>query len=447
MRTSARRQTGIPDGQSTFNLALIALLVLVSLEYVGIGTFVSGGQKLVMILSLGLFFSVFVIGGGWEVLSQRQTKLFLFFLTHTAVSMMWAIVTTYALTIFKVQLGYVTLFISAYLILTAAKKIEWFMLSVVLAHVFIVIINLDKFNQATRTGGFRAAYFLGDGNDLAWSLTIFLPFIIYFFVTGKTTIRRCLYLAAMIAFIIGIVGTGSRGAFLAAMASVLYLVLHSRHRLVTFAIVGFAVLVTLALAPAQYINRVESITDYQEDSSALGRITAWKAAGRMAVGHPLGVGAGNFNSAYGRFYKPEQFDDRIYAPERWISPHSIYFLVLGEYGVIGLATILWLLFTNYSTNQRQVRAVQKREPPIEHVPGTTLHLLPKYLNMSFVAFCVGGVFLGGINYPHLFILTALILKTSQLNAELLGGDRGQDPLPAKRSGRRTGKIPADSGAR
>ena len=55
-----------------------------------------------------------------------------------------------------------------------------------------------------------------------------------------------------------------------------------------------------------------------------------------------------------------------------------------------------------------------RLPP-SSAQGVELSTLPKYLNMSLVAFSVGGVFLGGVSYPHLFILTALILRTRQIN--------------------------------
>jgi hypothetical protein len=44
-----------------------------------------------------------------------------------------------------------------------------------------------------------------------------------------------------------------------------------------------------------------------------------------------------------------------------------------------------------------------------------LRHLPKYLNASLVAFSVGGIFLGGFNYPHIFILTAMIIKTRIIN--------------------------------
>ena len=78
--------------------------------------------------------------------------------------------------------------------------------------------------------------------------------------------------------------------------------------------------------------------DYEDDSSAQGRLRAWNAALQMAIDFPLGVGANNFSRAYGRYYIPENTSG--YGALRWISPHSVYFRVLGEYGYPGLALLL-----------------------------------------------------------------------------------------------------------
>ena len=49
---------------------------------------------------------------------------------------------------------------------------------------------------------------------------------------------------------------------------------------------------------------MNTMENYEEDSSAQGRLRAWHAARQMALDYPLGVGANNFSSAYGRFYIP-----------------------------------------------------------------------------------------------------------------------------------------------
>ena len=389
------------------------VVMIYAIEYIGMGHYIPGVQKIPLFLSLLIFFVVFFGYNGRDVLKYGQTRALIVFLLHTGISMSYAIVGSYALRVFTVQVGYIILFISTFLVLKSSKQIRIFMASFVFYHCFLIVANLSKLTTSERTGSFKAGYFLGDGNDFSWSLTIFLPFALYLLTVTRNKIMKGMMIAAAGLFVAGLVGAGSRGAFLAISSAIGYLVLNSKKKAAAIVVAAILAVLAFALAPPAYIDRVQSIGEYQEDSSALGRMMAWKASIRMAIDHPIGVGAGNFNSAYGRFYRSSETDPRIWAGARWISPHSIYFLVLGEYGLIGLITICTLLFLNFRDNQQQVTAFVRLPP--SSAQGVELATLPKYLNMSLVAFSVGGVFLGGVSYPHLFILTALILRTRQIN--------------------------------
>jgi ribosomal protein S28E/S33 len=206
-------------------------------------------------------------------------------------------------------------------------------------------------------------------------------------------------------------------------ASLLFFVIMSRRR----AIPIFAMLVVAAglliYAPSQYFARMETIQRYSDDSSASGRITAWKAATKMAIDHPLGVGAGNFNTAYGRKYRAAD------APSmRWISVHSIYFSVLGEYGVIGLIIILSIIFLNYRDNIRSSHRNVSGNNPVKDA-----NVWPLYLNMALIAYAVCGMFLGGVGYPHLYILSALTVATRVLS-------EGLDGVPSPVNGERKAPV-------
>lgn len=394
-------------------LPYCGLMAIFSIEYIGLGHYVPGAQKIPLFLSFIIFLWVLVRRNLFEIFSLFQTKALIVFLFHTALSILYAVVSSYAFKTLEAQIGYIILFFSTYFILDNKNKILVFIKYFVFIHIILVIVNASKLASTQRIGNFKAGYFLGDGNDFAWSLTIFLPFCLYLIKISNNKFKQIILIFFAILMTAGIIGTGSRGAFLAVSASILYMVINSKNRAKALLIGIFCIIVAFVFAPQAYIDRVHSIGQYQEDSSALGRIMAWKASVRMAIGHPFGVGAGSFNSAYGRFYRPKEVDTRIYAGQRWISPHSVYFLVLGEYGVIGVITILSLLWNNFRDNQRQVMANAKGDVKIEN--RTELILLPKYLNMSLVAFSIGGAFLGGINYPHLYILTALIARIRKIN--------------------------------
>ena len=87
-----------------------------------------------------------------------------------------------------------------------------------------------------------------------------------------------------------------------------------------------------------------------------------------------------------------------------MAAHSIYFLVLAEYGFLGAALLLFLLYRNI----RQIlwfqgSAASATDPPLSEWYFTCM-------NMSVIGYAVCGAFLGGVNYPHLHHLTALTLR-------------------------------------
>lgn len=408
------------------NIYVYGLVTIYAIEYVGFGRYIPGAQKVPLFLSITIFaFLVFSANIG-EALRHRQTKALLFFFGHTTLSITYAFVATYAFRMFEVHLGYIVLFLSTYLAVQNRRHIVLIFSSFIAFHCFLVLENIDRLNASVRVGGFAGGYFLGDGNDFAWSLAIYLPFILCLLKITRGALLKLILIGAGTIFGVGIIGTGSRGAFLAVAASVAYLVLTSPKKKAAIFLSLLLGAGALALAPGSYTGRIQSIGSYDEDSSALGRIMAWKAAIRMSIGDPFGVGAGNFNTAYGRFYKPKEVDPRISASARWISPHSIYFLVLGEYGIIGLITIIILLVSNYLDNQRQVQMYSSRSLLLSTEESL---LLPRYLNMSLLAFSVGGAFLGGINYPHIYLLTALIMRVKQMNLEVELSEVNKDAAP------------------
>lgn len=76
---------------------------------------------------------------------------------------------------------------------------------------------------------------------------------------------------------------------------------------------------------------------YAQDSSALGRLNAWWMAFNLAKANFFGGGFAIYNAQTFALYAPDPTD--IHAA------HSIYFMVLGEHGFVGLALflLLWIL--------------------------------------------------------------------------------------------------------
>jgi len=125
----------------------------------------------------------------------------------------------------------------------------------------------------------------------------------------------------------------------------------------------------------------------------------------MAIDNPLlGVGAGHFPQAYGTRYRPPDAGSA-----GWLTAHSMYFLVLGELGFTGLVIYGALVFGSVrATLVVRRRVLQStKDPPSSEVLGTARLL--GLLATSMVGFAVAGAFLSASYYPHVFILTGLLL--------------------------------------
>lgn len=385
----------------------LLFLFIVGTEYVGMGNYVPLFRALPIALGISALLFLYILSKNSisEAYQYTQLKYFSLFIFLTALALFHGLIQSYAIDPLKQQIGYLVLLLVGFYIMDEFRKIALFAMFFVSMHIYLVVINFHMFQQTVRAGFFKAGYFLGDGNDFAWSLNVALPMALFLAIYFKKTLFKVAALGAFLVILIGIIGTQSRGATLALSAGLLYMwLMVSKKKVLGLVYMAIIFGVVAFLAPQGYFQRMETIKSYEEDSSAMGRLMAWGHATEMALDHPLlGVGAGSFNSAYGRFYrKPGD-------PVRWVSTHSVYFKILGEYGFGGLFVYLMIIFHTLSLNRKTRRL-------IEEVPGkiSVPVLWPEYLNMSTIGFSVAAMFLSGVNYPHLYILVALAMATARI---------------------------------
>jgi probable O-glycosylation ligase (exosortase A-associated) len=195
--------------------------------------------------------------------------------------------------------------------------------------------------------------FLAGNNEIALALTMIMPLLWYLWrqVDGKWA-KRALA-AGFLLCLAAVLASYSRGAYLAIAAMLGAIWWRSDRKWLGAGFVVIAAMLAFGLMPEKFTQRVDSIADYKEDASAMGRINSWQFATNVALDYPvMGGGYGVFNRDAFRRYAPD--------PERFNDAHSIYFEVLGEHGFVGLALFLGFAGFAFLETQRIRKATGRQ---------------------------------------------------------------------------------------
>lgn len=389
-------------GRSTRYLYMWLLLALF-FEYARPGSFVPGlnALKLNSLLPLSLFvFCLFAkdLRPYPQIAQDPLAKWIAAYFGLIALSVTHAEVTLYAYTVMTGALGYLLLTFMIVRVCTTAERVRGVYFILILAHLVLIAMNPALVLNPHQRNYVAGATFLGDGNDFSLSVCILIPMALELAFASKSRIARGMFWTLPILLVLVVISTQSRGGTLGLLAVGGYLWLRSRRKGLMLALGLVACLAVLAYAPEEYFGRMRSMTDYQDDGSAMGRITAWKAAIQMCLDNPvLGVGAGMFPVSFGTDYRPAE-----HMP--WLTAHSMYFLVLGELSIPGIIILLALVFGGIRASRKLIAG-----DGLLDENDRALRLL----NASMVGFAVAGGFLSVSYYPHIFVLTGLMIALRQ----------------------------------
>jgi len=260
--------------------------------------------------------------------------------------------------------------------------------------------------------------FIEGNNELALALLIVLPFMWYLRSLFQNKWVRLVFVGFMMLTIFSIISSYSRGAFLAMAAVMLIFWMKSKRKVAIGVVLAVVATAVLSFMPAQYFDRMNTIQTYEEDASATGRLNSWHFAFNLALDHPLtGGGFGTFTPQLFLKYAPEPLDHH--------DAHSIYFEVLGEQGFVGLFLFLTLWFLCYRTCSN----VRKQASQYESLKWA--ENLAAMAQVSLVAYCVGGTFLGLAYYDLPYhIMTICVLCQLLVNQEIkkISAEEKQQPI-------------------
>lgn len=221
--------------------------------------------------------------------------------------------------------------------------------------------------------------FIHDNNEFALSLVMTIPLLRFLQTQVHHAWMKHALTASMLLCAAAALGSHSRGALLAICAMGLFLWWRGGRKLLPALAMVAMGSALVAFMPESWEQRMSTIQDYQEDLSAMGRISAWWNAWNIAWHYPFGVG---FNAA-----RPELFARFSPYPDYVHAAHSIYFQVLGNHGFVGLFLFLALWISTWRSASWLMRNAA------QHPDAAWCRDLGAMAQVMLVAYAIGGAFL------------------------------------------------------
>lgn len=242
-----------------------------------------------------------------------------------------------------------------------------------------------------------ASSFIEDNNEFAVALVMTIPLLrfLQLQLDGKWARHGMTCVMALCA--VAALGSQSRGALLAIAAMTLWIWWNGKQKFtIGITLLLFAVPL-ISFMPDSWGNRMATIWAYEQDGSAMGRISAWWTAWNLAFHYPFGVG---FNAV-----RPELFAQ--YSPYGGdaLAAHSIYFQILGNHGFVGLAVFFVLFIATW----RSAGWLRHQKFPSHGAKWCSD--LGAMCQVALVGYGVGGAFLSLAYFDLPYIIMALVALT------------------------------------
>ena len=206
---------------------------------------------------------------------------------------------------------------------------------------------------------------LAEGSTLATVAIMAVPLLLWLrkhtLILPRVSVVRLMYLGLAIAAISASIGTLERTGLVAIVVVAIALWLQSRYK-IRWALVAAAlipILVFVVVRPdSDWAERMSTITQYNQESSSLGRILVWEWTLKFVQSHPFGGGFNAYVVDTVTFLGDGQTPPLVVHGKAF---HNMYFEVLGEHGWVGLGLFLTLLGVGAATLLRVARQCRGNE--------------------------------------------------------------------------------------
>lgn len=262
-----------------------------------------------------------------------------------------------------------------------------------------------------------------DANGLGLILVCAMPLAVWFAYHGKRRETKLGAMLAILIFLLTIVRTGSRGAFLGLVSVLGYFVIANRSAPLRrrLGLAGIAAVLIVGVAGSKYWTMMNTILNPTQDynwagNSEGGRMSVWKRGIGYMVTHPVtGVGAGAFPVAEGTISPLAHIQD-YGVGLKWSAAHNSFVEVGAELGFPALFAFVALLAGGIARARRVVRLSLAAGDVRAAAMGDALAA-------SLIGYCVSGFFLsqGYSALPYSVIGITLGLQAVMVRVLAAGG--------------------------
>jgi len=273
------------------------------------------------------------------------------------------------------------------------------------AFIWIVCLSIGNFviSGAIKTilsggGGFAVvgggANILGERVSFAIAVATIIPLVRFLrdhmTLIQQTRRMRLLFDGFTIACVFAVIGTQARTGLVALLVLGVFYFLKSSRKMTYLLALPVVAGLGVMVAPAEWFDRMKTITSANQDASFMGRVDSWIWGWNFALEHPL-VGGG-FHS-YLMHYIPTW--------PGFLEAHNIFFETLADHGFPGLFLFMLLMALTYTN----CNAIRRRTKGVEGLEWA--RDLATMLQLSLVTFLAGSQLLSDATQSMPYEIVAL----------------------------------------
>jgi O-antigen ligase len=278
-------------------------------------------------------------------------------------------------------------------------------------------------------GRFKIYGGMFDPNDIAYVLVSLFPFCFYFILHREGALKRILAVTGVIASLLVILYSGSRGGFLGLLAVVIFFLLRKSDKIKKSHKIIFViamVLIFFAIGDKINIDRFLTLTNIEGDynlSSETGREQIWKRAIDLTLANPVtGVGVDCFAMAIGNLR------ESLGLTPVWQQEHNSYIQVAVETGLIGFIVFIALMMRCFKvfSNLKKMKKTTKEIAEIK--------TMASLIQLGFVGHFVAAFFLTqaySMFFTLFFALSAVLGRSQSFdqipNVNTIKSSLNQEP--------------------